>query len=345
MISVPERSYDPPADGLVIAESAGLVHVRLNRPAALNALTHDMIKGLQDVLRSAGKRTILIHGEGRAFCAGGDIKAQVAAIRTGDKAMPSAYFRDEYGFNAQLFAHKGPYVSYLNGIVMGGGYGISAHGSHLVTTETTQFAMPEVKIGFFPDVGATYHLSRVPNELGTYLALTGNTVGAADMLYAGLAHAHISISDFDKLRQGLDNAEPNDVLVSLHTTPGEDGILKIHEDIIARCFAFDEISAILEVLKTDGSVFALETAAQIQTCSPTSLAVALAHLRRAAHDDFETVIARDLTLALKFLDIPDFAEGVRAAVIDKDRNPRWNPALAGSVDASTVALYLGSRAD
>lgn len=303
-----------------------------------------MIKRLRELLAQEN-RAILIHGEGRAFCAGGDIKAQVNAIKAHDKAMPTTYFRDEYGLNADLFNHQGVYVSYLNGIVMGGGYGVSAHGSHLVATEATQFAMPEVKIGFFPDVGATYHLARIPDELGTYLALTGNTVNAADMLYVGLAHAYVPLECFEELRAGLETATPDDVLESLHVEPDGEGILKPHHDIIAQCFAYDSVMEILEALQSEGSAFARETATQIQARSPTSVSVALAHLRRAKTDEFSDIIARDLRLALRFLDMPDFAEGVRAAVIDKDRNPRWNPPHIRDVDPAEVTLYLGPGAD
>ncbi len=301
-----------------------------------------MLKGLGRVLEIAGERPILLDGEGRAFCAGGDIKAQVAAIKAKDKAMPSAYFRDEYGFNARLFSYKSSlYVSYLNGIVMGGGYGVSAHGSHLVTCEATQFAMPEVKIGFFPDVGAVWHLARVKNQLGTYMALTGNTVGAADMLHMGLAHAHVPLTRAAKLKPLIETEGVEGALAALHAAPDDMPILQQHEEVVARCFAHDEAEAIVAALKTDGSAFALETAGQIEQRSPMSVKVALAHLRRAAHEPFDAVIARDLRLALAFLDNPDFTEGVRAAVIDKDRNPRWNPHGLALVDDATVALYLG----
>lgn len=332
-------------DGLLVDLSPNLVHVTLNRPQALNALSYGMIKGLRALLADVGDQPILIHGEGRAFCAGGDIKAQAMAIKTQDKATPSEYFTDEYGLNADLFHHKGIYVSYLNGIVMGGGYGVSAHGSHLVTCETTQFAMPEVKIGFFPDVGAVYHLARVKNQLGTYLAMTGNTVGAADMLYAGLAHAHVPSARFEKLKQGLQTNAPDDVLVSLHVTPDEVGILQMHEAVIAKCFAHDKAEAIIDALKTDGSAFALQTVSDIEARSPNSVKVALSHVRQAAKDDFDSVIARDLTLALRFLDVPDFPEGVRAAIIDKDRQPRWNPPSLAGIPDDALSLYLLSARD
>ena len=332
-------------NGLVLDLSPNLVHVTLNRPQALNALSHGMIQGLRALLADVGDKPILVRGEGRAFCAGGDIKAQARAIKTFDKATPSAYFRDEYGLNADLFHHQGIYVSYLNGIVMGGGYGVSAHGSHLVTCEATQFAMPEVKIGFFPDVGAVYHLARVKNQLGTYLAMTGNTVGPADMLYAGLAHAHVPSSDFKKLKNGLETNAVDDVLSSLHVALDEVGVLQAHEALIARCFAHDKAEAIVDALKTDGSVFALQTAQDIEARSPNSVKVALAHIRQAAKDDFDSVIARDLTLALRFLDVPDFPEGVRAAIIDKDRQPRWNPPSLAGVPDDALSLYLLSARD
>ena len=301
-----------------------------------------MLKGLGDVLNIAGERTILVHGEGRAFCAGGDIKMQTQAIRDNDKAGPTAYFRNEYGFNAKLFHHEGIYVSYLNGIVMGGGYGVSAHGSHLVTSEATAFAMPEVKIGFFPDVGAVYHLARVPSEMGTYMALTGNTVNAADMLYMGLADGHIPLAQFGVFKEALETRAAADVIASMSARPEAEGILRKHEDVIASCFAHDDAQAIVDALKIQGSVFAITTAQEIEARSPTSVAVALAHIRAAKNDVFDTVIDRDLRLSQRFLDVPDFPEGVRAAIIDKDRKPRWNPRSLAEFPASEAALYLKS---
>ncbi len=301
-----------------------------------------MINGLSRALDIANGRRILLRGEGRAFCAGGDIKAQAQAIRNNDMAGPTEYFRDEYGFNAKLFHHASPYVSYLNGIVMGGGYGVSGHGSHLVACESTQFAMPEVKIGFFPDVGAVYHLARVQNELGTYMALTGNTVNAADMLHMGLAHGYVPAASFDALAEGLCTGAPDDVIASLHVAPGVDGLLRAHEDVIARCFAFDDALAIVDALKTDGSDFAVSTAADIEARSPTSVRVALSHIRAARNEGFDTVIARDFSLSQRFLGVPDFPEGVRAAVIDKDRNPRWNPRSLADFTQAQAGLYLNS---
>ena len=320
-------------NGLLIDQDGEFVHVRLNRPEALNALSHPMIKGLRRVLQAYPDHTILVSGEGgRAFCAGGDIKAQVRAIKANDMATPKAYFADEYGLNEDLYYHEGHYVSYLNGIVMGGGYGVSAHGSHLVATEATQFAMPEVKIGFFPDVGAMYHFARLPHELGTYLALTGNTVGPADMMYVGLAQSYIPLAKFERLKAALKVDDPDQVLKDLGEVAPKGGVLETNHEVIARCFAFDDVAAILDALDRDGG-------------APFSLKVALAHLRAAAHEDFSAVIARDLRLAVKFLENPDFAEGVRAAVIDKDRNPRWNPVNIEGVNDNIVALYLKADAD
>lgn len=328
-------------DGLFIDQGRGFVHVTLNRPEALNALSHAMILGLRRILREEGTRTILVTGAGgKAFCAGGDIKAQVRAVAAGDFATPLAYFCDEYGLNADLYHHQGHYVAYLNGITMGGGYGVSAHGSHIVATEATQFAMPEVKIGFFPDVGATYHLARLPHEMGTYLALTGNTIGHADLIYTGLAEAYVPLEKFEALKTALDTNEPDDVLATLGEKPVGTSFFEAQQDLIAHAFGYDTVEEVLEALDTDGGDFAARTAADIRARSPISLKVALAHIREAASDDFNSVIARDLHLAGRFLETPDFSEGVRAAVIDKDKNPRWHPATLEAIDEEIVALYL-----
>ena len=304
-----------------------------------------MITGLSGVLDGAAGRTILVSGMGgRAFCAGGDIKMQAMAIRSGDTTGARAYFRDEYALNAKIHAHQTPYVSFLNGITMGGGYGVSGHGSHLIATPLTQFAMPEVGIGFFPDIGAVWKLARVPSEMGTYIAVTGATVGPADMVHMGLAHGFMPVDRLDRLKDALKTGTPDEVLASFSEDAGTSALAQ-SEALIQKCFAGDSIESILDALKGDGSDFALATVRVIESRSPTSLKVALAHIRRARNESFSDVIARDLRLAMRFLDLPDFPEGVRAAVIDKDRQPRWNPPSLAEVTAARVALYLDSSGD
>ncbi|HEY8963263.1 MAG TPA: enoyl-CoA hydratase/isomerase family protein [Alphaproteobacteria bacterium] len=329
---------------LVIDRSAGIVHVTLNRPAALNALNVAMIDGLLPILQ--GDDTVLVTGAGgKAFCAGGDVKAVWQTLKDGKGAEAATdYFRHEYRMNAALFAHKAPYISYLNGITMGGGYGVSAHGSHLIACEATSFAMPEVKIGFFPDVGVMYHLARVPHQLGTYLALTGNTINAADMVYAGLAHAYVPLAQFEAFKAALKNGVGEAIKV-FSTEPPKDGFLKSHQDIIEKCFTFEAVEEIIEALKVDGSIFAIQTASEIESRCPLSVKVALRHLRLSARNDFETVIARDLFLAHRFMESPNFMEGIRAALIDRDRSPRWNPASLQGVDDALLAIYFPSGGD
>lgn len=332
-------------NGLLIDHRDGLVHVTLTRPEALNALTHDMIRGLRALLSRNLTDTILVTGAGgRAFCAGGDIKAQVRAIKTEDFETPQAYFVDEYGLNRDLFHYEGGYVAYLNGITMGGGYGVSAHGSHVVACEATQFAMPEVKIGFFPDIGAAYHLARVPYELGTYLALTGNTIGPADMIALGLAHGYVPLAGFDAFKADI-AAKGAEAAVRAHSQPCGESALYAQREVVARCFAHGCIEDILTALEAEGGDFAKSTATDIKARSPLSVKIALRHIRQAAGDDFDAVIARDLALSHKFLRNPDFAEGVRASVIDKDRNPRWNPATFEAATDEKVALYFRETSD
>ncbi|MBU6234445.1 MAG: enoyl-CoA hydratase/isomerase family protein, partial [Alphaproteobacteria bacterium] len=260
--------------------------------------------------------------------------------------LPRAYFKDEYGLNADLYHHEGHYIAYLNGITMGGGYGVSAHGSHLIATEATQFAMPEVKIGFFPDVGAVYHLARLPDEMGTYLALTGNTIGPADLLFTGLAEAFIPLDDFARLKDALANGgHPDEVLASMDRPCEGESLLAANIDVIARCFAHDSAEAIVDALETQGSDFAKGAAVDIKARSPLSVKIALAHIRAAAKEDFDTIIARDLRMALKFLENADFAEGVRAAVLDKDRNPKWQHATLSAVLPENVGLYFKPSTD
>jgi len=331
-------------DELVIDRSDGLVHVTLNRPEALNALSVTMIDQLLPVLQ--GGETVLVTGAGgKAFCAGGDVKMVWQALgEPGGVEKACDYFRHEYRVNAALFVHAGDYVSYLNGIVMGGGYGISAHGTHLIATEATAFAMPEVKIGFYPDVGATYHMARAPFQLGTYLALTGNTVNAADMIYAGLAHAYIPLESYASFKTALPNGV--DAALERFTIKApKDGIFQKYEDIIEHCFVHNTAEEILDALDSDGSAFALQTAGDIRARSPLSVKISLRHIRMAANDDFGDVIARDLVLARKFMENSDFKEGVRAALIDRDRHPRWFYPSLEAVTPQVLALYLSSPED
>ena len=322
------------SEEVIVERSGGVGTVRLNRPKALNALTLPMVRAIRGAVDAfaadASIAVVLMEGEGeRAFCAGGDIRAIYDSGKAGD-GMAATFWREEYELNAAIARFPKPFVVFMHGIVMGGGAGLSIHASHRVVTETTRFAMPEVGIGFIPDVGATWRLTRLPGGLGRYLALTGTTVGAADILAAGLADAMVPSERLADLRAALigsDGASEVDAVVASHRAEPAPGIYAAHSALIDDAFAAPDIEDVLESLEHLGGDFARETRALILTRSPSSLRDTDELLRLARRSaSLEECLTREFWAALGTLDRPDFYEGVRAAVIDKDRNPRWSPA-------------------
>jgi enoyl-CoA hydratase len=321
---------------------AGLV--TLNRPQALNALTHGMVLALRRALDEwaddPAVTRIVVTGAGeRAFCAGGDIRHLYDLGKAGRHEEALRFWRDEYPLNVRIKRYPKPYVALIDGIVMGGGVGVSLHGSHRVAGERYQFAMPEVGIGFFPDVGATYALPRLPGATGTYLALTGERVRAADALALGLAtHAVPSVALPEVTEALVDGAPVEDALARFARPPGE-AALAAQRETIDRCFAGESVPEILKRLDNaaaQGSAFAAKTAAAMRTKSPTSLAVALEQMGRGGGLDFEAAMATEFRIVARIIAGHDFYEGVRAAIIDKDGTPRWRPATLDAVDARVV---------
>ncbi len=335
-------------DSQVKSEKIGALGLlTLGRPAALNALTHGMIDVLaaQLVAWAADDaiRCVAIRGEGdRAFCAGGDIRAVQQSVIAGDGAG-EALLRDEYGLNALIGAYPKPYVALLHGICMGGGAGVSVHGRYRLADATLDFAMPETGIGFIPDVGSSHFLSRAPGEAGLYLALTGTRIGLADARDLKLVTQAVERSDFaavlDKLSQGL--AVEDAIAPYIRKVgPGPLAPLRRRIDTI---FAAASVEAIMERLDRDGSDFARATAQVIRTRSPQSLKIVFRQIRAAAHLDLRECLGVEFRLATRALASHDFREGVRAALVDKDRSPKWQPAsLAGVVDVDAFFAPLGS---
>lgn len=324
------------SDVLLVDQHDGLVHVRLNRPQALNALSTQMIIELLPIL--LGDNPVLVSGEGRAFCAGGDVKAVWQALQRGEHVE---YFDGEYHVNAALYARDNTYVSYLNGITMGGGYGISAHGSHIVVCENTVFAMPEVKIGFFPDVGAAYPLSRAPYELGAYMGVTGNAITGDDMVFTGLANAYVPKDAFDAFKNMMAQEGIDAAITACGITPQTPGLFRQHHALIERTFNKDSVEEIVSALEAEDSDIARSILEDMSGRCPLSMKVALKHMRMARHDDFETVITRDSLLSKNMMAGPNFNEGVRAVLIDKDNAPQWTPATLAEVDSRMLGLYFG----
>lgn len=306
--------------------------VRLNRPKALNALTLGMVRAVAAALdvfaEDPAVAFVLLEGEGeRSFCAGGDIRAIHAMGRT-DLAGAAAFWREEYRLDSAISRFPKPVVVLMHGIVMGGGAGLSIHAGHRIVFGDTRFAMPEVGIGFVPDVGSTYRLARAPGGLGRFLAYTGTTVGAADVIAAGLADAHVPAAARAELRAALSNHEtgdPRTVMARFACEPA-DARPQAERRLIERAFA-GGVDAALEALDADGSDFAAQTATLVRSRSPTSLRFTEFLLARAgAAQSLEAALNDEFAVALSLLREDDFYEGVRAAVIDKDRNPRWRPA-------------------
>ncbi|MEV4944921.1 enoyl-CoA hydratase/isomerase family protein [Streptomyces sp. NPDC053755] len=317
----------------------------LNRPRALNALTHAMVLRIDEALTAwehdPAVETVVIDGAGeRGLCAGGDIRAIHDDARRGGSAS-AAFWRDEYRLNARIARYPKPYVAFMDGIVMGGGVGVSAHGSVRVVTERSRVAMPETGIGFVPDVGGTFLLSRAPGELGTHLALTGAQVGAADALPAGLADHVVRSRDLPRLAAELTRAPAHEVLPRFARAPETPGEAAAQREWIDTCYAADTVEGVIDRLLDCGVPEAKETAATLLAKSPTALKVTFAALRRARRlESLEAVLDMEFRLSCAALSSSDLVEGIRAQVIDKDRNPRWSPPDLPAVTDEDVARYF-----
>ena len=317
--------------------AAGLVV--LNRPQALNAITHGMVLALRRALEEwaadpAVTRVVVTAAGERAFSAGGDIRPLYDLGPAGRHEEALTFWRDEYALNVRIKRYPKPYVSLIDGIVMGGGVGVSLHGSHRVAGERYQFAMPEVGIGFFPDVGATWALPRLPGKTGTYLALTGERVRAVDALALGLATHAVPSAALGEIREALIAGEPVDEALARFCRDPDPPPLVAERETIDRCFAAASVPEILDRLDeaaAQGSAFARKAAATIRSKSPTSLAVALEQMRRGGDLDFEEAMRTEFRIVSRIIEGRDFYEGVRAAIIDKDGAPRWRPATFAEI--------------
>ena len=307
----------------------------LDRPKALNALTHGMIKALLAQLRDWAAddtiKTVAIQGAGdRAFCAGGDIRAvQQAAIAGRDDGMH--LLRDEYHMNALIGGYPKPFVALIHGICMGGGAGVSVHGRYRLADAALDFAMPETAIGFIPDIGSSYFLSRLPDETGMYLGLTGERIGLGDALALGLMTHAVAKNDFEAVIESLAQGRAVAESIAPFVRKAAPGPLQAHRRRIATIFSAHSVEAILERLDRDGSDFARQTAQVIRTRSPTSLKLVFRQLREASALDLRQCLAMEFRLAVRVLKDHDFREGVRAALVDKDRSPKWQPSSLASV--------------
>jgi enoyl-CoA hydratase len=322
--------------------AAGLI--TLNRPQALNAITHGMVlairRALEDWVTDEKVTRVVVKAAGeRAFSAGGDIRHLYDLGQTHRYEEALRFWRDEYALNVRIKRYPKPYVSLIDGIVMGGGVGVSLHGSQRVAGDRYQFAMPEVGIGFFPDVGATYALPRLPDETGTYLALTGERVRAADALALGLATHAAPSTAFRDIEEALVAGEPVEEALARFPHEPDPQALAAERETIRTCFSGESVAAILSRLDeaaAGGSSFARKSADTIRAKSPTSLVIALEQMRRGRSLDFEDAVRTEFRIVSRVIEGADFYEGVRAAIIDKDGAPRWRPASLEELDARAV---------
>lgn len=319
--------------------------ILMNRPKALNALDQDMIRAFDAAIRqwkddAAVKLVVLEGAGGRAFCAGGDVRAMRTAAMAGDRATVEAFFSEEYVVNAGIAAFPKPWVSLIDGVCMGGGIGVAVHNGPRVVTEHALVAMPETAIALFPDVGTSYVLPRLPGAVGTWLALTGARLTGADSVHAGLATHFVPRESLPALRAALVN-EGADAVARFAQTPPEASFAP-HRAAIDRCFGLGSVAAILAALDAEGTEWAAAQAKTLRRMSPTSLCVSLELLQRGAKQDLAGCLATELALTRVVVnEHPDFVEGVRSVLVDKDGAPNWQPARIEDVDPAAIARMFG----
>jgi len=331
---------EAPESSLIAAREGAAGAILMNRPKALNALNQDMIRGFAAAIAAwrddASVKLALLEGAGgRAFCAGGDVRAVRASAVAGDRAAVEAFFSEEYAVNAGIAAFGKPWVSLIDGVCMGGGIGVSVHGTHRIVTHHAMFAMPETAIALFPDVGTSYALPRLPGALGMWLALTGARLNGADAVHAGLATHYTTREALPALRAALIAGDIGAVARFCEAPP--EASFAPHRAAIDRCFAAGSIPAIIAALEAEGTDWAREQLGVLRHASPTSLFVTHELLTRGARRDLAGCLAMELALTRVVVNIhPDFREGVRAVLVDKDHHPKWQPASIEAVDQAAI---------
>jgi enoyl-CoA hydratase len=294
---------------------------------------------------------VIISAGNRAFSAGGDIRHLYDLGQAGCRDEALQFWHDEYPLNAVIKKYRKPYVALIDGIVMGGGVGVSVHGSHRIAGDRYSFAMPEVGIGFFPDVGATWFLPRMPGQLGAYCALTGERFNGADAIAAGLATHRIPSECFPDLFDGLTGTVSVDAVLAAFAVPAGEGPIVARRAVIDRLFAGDSVEAVIAALEREASSgsadseWADKTLATVASKSPLSLKLALAQVRRGAAWDFDTCMRAEFRIVSRVIHGHDFYEGVRAVIVDKDNSPRWNPSTLAAVPDAEVERHFAPLGD
>jgi enoyl-CoA hydratase len=332
------------AEPSVITRHDGRVgRITLNRPKALNALNLPMIRAITQALAAWRDdphiHAVVIEGTGdRAFCAGGDIRALRQHQLDGNRPWVDAFFIEEYALNKMIAAYPKPYIALIDGICMGGGIGVSIYGAYRVASEYAMFAMPETAIGFFPDIGATFFLPRLPGQLGTYLGLSGARIHGADAVHAGFATQFTPRAEMAQLSKAL--AHDGVAALAHHAVQLPAFTLQAQRAAIDTIFAADSVPEIQHRLDADNSEWARKTIEALRSVSPSALCWTLRILREGAHRTLEQCLNAEFALTQTTMRHHDFIEGVRAMVVDKDRTPRWQPARIEDVTQSEIAAMF-----
>jgi enoyl-CoA hydratase len=339
---------------LVVREHGALRRITLNRPKALNALTLDMCVTMLALLRGwaddPAVGAVLLDGAGeRGLCAGGDIRALYDAAKSGDHSQAEQFWATEYYLDAYIARYPKPFVAVMDGLVMGGGVGLSAHGAYRIVTERSAIALPEVGIGYTPDIGASFRLARTPGFAGTYLALTAERANAVDAIYCGLADVHIATAKLGELPPVLAACRSTDDVrtrLAALASPPAAGKIEGAQSWIDTCFGADDVETIVARLAETTDAAAQAALAAMRKMSPTSLKVTLRNVRDAARfKRLEQSFQQDYRISLACLTGHDFTEGIRAQIVDKDRNPRWQPDTLEGVTPAIVDRHFQTVGD
>lgn len=335
-------------DDVRLDRRGALGHIHLNRPKALNTLTHAMVIEINQALvrwkDDPEVLAVLVTGEGdRAFCAGGDVRAVTAQARDEGVGVAHRFFHDEYLMNWRIGRFPKPYVALIDGITMGGGVGLSVHGTFRIATERTLLAMPETTIGLFPDVGASYALPRCPGSIGLYLGLTGERLTGGDVVHAGLATHFMASEQVGALIDQLEAIETPDNVSSViegHGAYAPSGTLVERRDAIDRVFERYDLEFIRDGLEAEPTGWGAALWREMTTKSPTSVYLTLEELNRGRALDFEACLRQEFRMVYHCLGQPDFAEGVRALLVDKDKTPKWRPDRLEDVRQEAVGAFF-----
>ena len=337
---------------VVFSQVGSLGRIVLNRPKFLNALNLSMVGAIQEKLNEWNKNPkiggIVIEGRGeKAFCAGGDIKRLAESAMSGELVYCREFFSTEFLLNRNIYRLEKPWIAILDGITMGGGVGLSVHGRFQDATERTIFAMPETGIGYFPDVGASYFLSRLPSEIGTFLGLTGARLNGRDMLELGIASHYIHSQNLDEVLVGLGalpsgegNTQYTYDLLEKFSLKDKGDFVSEHEQVIKKCFSKKSVEDIFAALEQIGSEWAEQVLDSLRRKCPRSLKVTLRQLMEGRTRDFENCMIMELRLALRFMKEHDFNEGVRAKLVDKDFRPSWRPPAVNEIEDEEVERFF-----